>query len=86
METHFVLYCSKARKKILMETTIAILTKSVRNNRQEGLTGFLHTDNDHFLQYLERKTKQPRVVLAVWLTLVFLMGNFFVPVIGGVQR
>ncbi len=39
-----------------------------------------------FLQGLERRLKQPRVVLTAWLTLVFLLGNELVPTIGGVQR
>ncbi|MEM7560766.1 MAG: hypothetical protein AAF394_16715 [Planctomycetota bacterium] len=39
-----------------------------------------------FLQDLEHESKQPRVVLTAWLTLVFLLGNYLVPIIGGVQR
>ncbi|MFN3193421.1 MAG: hypothetical protein ACE361_23115 [Aureliella sp.] len=39
-----------------------------------------------FLRVLERGSRQPRVVLAAWLTLVFLLGNFLVPIVGGVIR
>lgn len=53
MELTFALYRSKAKRPITQKTIIDILAKSVRNNNGEGLTGFLHTDHDHFLQYLE---------------------------------
>jgi len=53
MNTHFLLYRSKARRKIQTETIVDILAKSIRNNREEGLTGFLHTYDDQFPQYLE---------------------------------
>lgn len=39
-----------------------------------------------FLKDLERRSKQPRIMLTAWLTLVFLLGNYLVPIIGGVQR
>ncbi|MEM8736345.1 MAG: hypothetical protein AAGG44_19105 [Planctomycetota bacterium] len=39
-----------------------------------------------FLSVLEREAKQPRVVLVAWLTLVFLLGNYLVPIVGGVIR
>lgn len=53
MELSFALYRSKATRKVTEKTVIDILAKSIRNNESEGLTGFLHTDHDHFLQYLE---------------------------------
>lgn len=53
MDLYFTLYRSKARKPITQEMTFSILTSSMRNNHNEGLTGFLHTDHGYFLQFLE---------------------------------
>jgi hypothetical protein len=53
MDIHFVLYRSRARRKLTQQIMIDILAQSLRNNPQDGLTGFLHTERDHFLQYLE---------------------------------
>jgi len=30
-----------------------IVATSLRNNARDGITGFLHSEQDHFLQYLE---------------------------------
>ena len=40
----------------------------------------------HFLQWFEKRSGQPRVLLASWLTISVLIGNFLVPVLGGVDR
>lgn len=53
MELYFTLYRSKARRPITQELTFSILASSLHNNANEGLTGFLHTDRGHFLQFLE---------------------------------
>lgn len=39
-----------------------------------------------FLKRFEERAQQPRVVLASWLSICILIGNFLVPIIGGVQR
>ncbi len=39
-----------------------------------------------YLQWLEAQSRQPRVVLASWLALSILIGNFLVPIVGGVER
>ena len=39
-----------------------------------------------FLHWFEKQSGQPRFVLASWLTISVLIGNFLVPVIGGVAR
>ena len=39
-----------------------------------------------FMLWLEVQVNHPRVVLASWLTLAFVVGNFLVPIVGGVQR
>ncbi len=56
MKLSFVIYRSQARRKLNEKTVIDILAASVRNNPREGITGFLHTDRDCFLQYLEGPT------------------------------
>lgn len=53
MLNSFVLYRSHARRPLDEKTVCDLLAKSMRNNLNEGLTGFLHTDQDHFLQYIE---------------------------------
>ncbi len=53
MLNSFVLYRSYARRPLDQKTIAEILLTSLRNNSQEGLTGFLHTDEDNFLQYIE---------------------------------
>lgn len=42
-----------------------------------------------FIQYLqcfEVQSRQPRYVLAAWLTLAIVVGNLLVPILAGVQR
>jgi hypothetical protein len=53
MSLYFVLYRSKATKPLNEATIIDIVAKSMRNNPRDGLTGFLHTEDNHFLQFLE---------------------------------
>ncbi len=53
MEIYFALYRSKAKSHLNSYIVSKIVSTSLRNNAREGLTGFLHTDKDHFLQYLE---------------------------------
>ena len=38
------------------------------------------------LQWFERRSEQPRVILASWLTISVLIGNFLVPILAGVRR
>jgi len=40
----------------------------------------------HFLQWFEKRSRQPRILLASWLTISVLIGNVLVPVLGGVER
>ncbi|MGB7316735.1 MAG: BLUF domain-containing protein [Planktotalea sp.] len=53
MEIYFALYRSKAKCHLNADIVGSIVRTSIRNNKRDGLTGFLHTDQDHFLQYLE---------------------------------
>jgi hypothetical protein len=53
MDLSFALYRSKAKKHLNATFVSQIIRTSMRNNKRDGLTGFLHTDKDHFLQYLE---------------------------------
>ena len=53
MDIYFALYRSKARSHLDADLVSKIVKTSLRNNARDGLTGFLHTDKDHFLQYLE---------------------------------
>ena len=39
-----------------------------------------------FLQWFEMRSGQPRALLASWLTISVMIGNFLVPVLGGVER
>lgn len=39
-----------------------------------------------FFQWLETQIHHPRIVLASWLTLTFVIGNALVPVLAGVNR
>ncbi len=39
-----------------------------------------------FLRWFELRSRQPRVILASWLTISVLIGNFLVPVLAGVKR
>ncbi len=39
-----------------------------------------------FLQWFETQSRQPRIVLAAWLTLSIVIGNLLVPIVAGVQR
>lgn len=51
-----------------------------------GLIGFILRPFIQFLQWFESRSRQPRVVLASWLTMCVVLGNFLVPILGGVQR
>lgn len=53
MDIYFALYRRKSRSHLNARIVTKIIRTSMRNNKREGLTGFLHTDKDHFLQYLE---------------------------------
>ena len=48
-----MLYRSKAKHHLRGRVVNEIIRVSLLNNQRDGLTGFLHTDKDHFLQYLE---------------------------------
>ncbi len=39
-----------------------------------------------FLDKFLQQSKQPRLVMAAWLCMCILVGNFLVPIIGGVER
>jgi hypothetical protein len=39
-----------------------------------------------FLRWFENESKQPRILLAAWLTICVLIGNVLVPVLTGVSR
>ncbi len=39
-----------------------------------------------FLQWFQLRSGQSRVVLAAWLSLCILLGNFLVPIVAGVER
>lgn len=39
-----------------------------------------------YLQWFETQSRQPRFVLAAWLTLSIVVGNLLVPILAGVQR
>lgn len=40
----------------------------------------------HYLQWFEKQSSQPRVIMASWLAISVLIGNFLVPILGGVER
>ena len=52
-ELYHALYYSKALLPNLPESHNDVLTVSQRNNRRDQITGFLHREQDHFIQYLE---------------------------------
>jgi hypothetical protein len=39
-----------------------------------------------YLQWFETRSRQPRFVLAAWLTLSIVVGNLLVPILAGVER
>lgn len=51
-----------------------------------GLLGALLKPFTLLLKWFERQSHQPRFVLASWLAICVLIGNFLVPILGGVQR
>lgn len=51
-----------------------------------GVVGALLKPFTTMLQWFERESGQPRIVLASWLGTCVLIGNFLVPILGGVQR
>lgn len=51
-----------------------------------GAIGVIFRPFIRFLQWFETQSKQPRIVLASWLAVTILIGNFLVPIIGGVHR
>ena len=53
MGLSFVLYRSVATFKLTQKAVLEIVLKSIRNNASDNLTGFLHTYQGHFLQFLE---------------------------------
>ncbi|MEM7473423.1 MAG: hypothetical protein AAF483_00380 [Planctomycetota bacterium] len=76
---------------VMMLGTVLVLRSPITDIIQfdivtSGIVGLLLYPFVVFLQKLEQKSEQPRIVLAAWLTLVFLLGNFLVPIVGGVQR
>lgn len=64
MAFDFLMYRSRARGLITHDLLIEVMGKSIANNAREGLTGFLHWDQDYFLQYIEGPSQalQRRVV------------------------
>ena len=53
MEMHYLLYASRLVHPLGYEALSDLLAQSQRRNAQNGLTGFLHIENDIVLQYLE---------------------------------
>ena len=53
MEIHYVLYASRLVAPLGHEGLLELLETSQARNRESGLTGFLHIENDIVLQYLE---------------------------------
>ncbi len=53
MEMHYLLYASRLVRPLGFEALSGLLANSQRRNAQNGLTGFLHIENDIVLQYLE---------------------------------
>jgi hypothetical protein len=51
-----------------------------------ALVGALLKPFTLLLQWFDRESRQPRFVLASWLAISVLIGNFLVPILGGVQR
>ena len=51
-----------------------------------GFVGALLKPFTLLLKWFERQSNQPRFVLASWLAICVLIGNFLVPILGGVQR
>lgn len=51
-----------------------------------GFVGGLLKPFTLVLKWLEQQSRQPRYVLASWLAICVLIGNFLVPILGGVQR
>ena len=57
-ELYQTLYHSRALLPDTAEAHAEILAASQRNNRRDSITGFLHRENNHFVQFLEGpKTK-----------------------------
>lgn len=53
MDLYFALYRSTATSRIRQRDVLSILSSSLRNNARDTITGFLHSDHGHYLQYLE---------------------------------
>jgi hypothetical protein len=53
VELHFALYCSRACVPDTPEHHWQILQASQTNNLCHGLTGFLHREQSHFIQFIE---------------------------------
>ena len=57
MTLEFILYRSDVGQTLTDRDIWDILYRSVRNNERDGITGFMHHDKGHFLQYLEGPTE-----------------------------
>ena len=53
MTLEFILYTSESEGVLSERDVWDIVYRSVRNNEQDKITGFLHHCDGHFLQYLE---------------------------------
>lgn len=57
-ELYHALYYSRALLPDTSDSHAEILTASQANNKRDGITGFLHREDNHFIQFLEGpKTK-----------------------------
>ncbi|MCT8159497.1 BLUF domain-containing protein [Pseudoruegeria sp. SHC-113] len=61
---HYTIYTSHALIPASAADHNDILAACRRNNIKEGVTGFLHREGDHFLQYLEGSEAALETVLA----------------------
>lgn len=51
-----------------------------------GLVGAILNPFTALLEWFERESRQPRIVIASWLALSVLIGNSLVPILAGIQR
>ena len=76
---------------LAMVLVIAVMRESFSGLAQfdvlcAGVVGFLLRPFTTLLLWYERESKQPRLLLVAWLATSVLVGNFLVPILGGVQR
>jgi hypothetical protein len=53
MEMHYLLYASRLVSPLTHDDLVSLLEVSQRNNGKNGLSGFLHIEDNIVLQYLE---------------------------------